>query len=107
MISVQAELNQQKETFGGARKCEALHYPLVRVNAGEVELWLRSLALARASCAKIRNLMSVVFNHGIRYEICDRNPIQLVRQSAKRKAAPVILSPNEVQKLISVLSIRE
>jgi hypothetical protein len=24
MISVQAELNQQKETFGGARKCEAL-----------------------------------------------------------------------------------
>jgi integrase len=82
-------------------------YPLVRVSAGEVELWLRSLPLARSSCAKIRNLMSVVFNHGIRYEICDRNPIQLVRQSAKRKAAPVILSPNEVQKLISVLSIRE
>jgi len=62
------------------------NYPLVRVNAGEVELWLRSLTLARASCAKIRNLMSVVFNHGIRHEICDRNPIQLVRKSAKRKA---------------------
>ncbi|MGE5109687.1 MAG: hypothetical protein ACM3JB_02435 [Acidobacteriaceae bacterium] len=42
-------------------------YPIVRVNAGEVELWLRSLPLARASCAKIRNLMSVLFNHGIRY----------------------------------------
>jgi integrase len=82
-------------------------YPLVRVNAGEVELWLRSLPLARSSCAKIRNLMSVLFNHGIRYEICDRNPIQLVRQSAKRKAVPVILSPNEVQKLISVLTTRE
>ena len=82
-------------------------YPLVRVNAGEVELWLRSLPLARSSCAKIRNLMSVVFNHGIRHEICDRNPIQLVRQSAKRKTAPVILSANEVQKLIAVLGIRE
>jgi integrase len=82
-------------------------YPLVRVNAGEVELRLRSLPLARSSCAKIRNLMSVVFNHGIRHDICDRNPIQLVRQSAKRKAVPVILSPNEVQKLISVLRIRE
>jgi integrase len=82
-------------------------YPLVRVNAGEVELWLRSLPLARSSCAKIRNLMSVVFNHGIRHDICDRNPIQLVRQSAKRKGVPVILSPNEVQKLISVLRIRE
>ena len=82
-------------------------YPLVRVNAGEVELWLRSLPLARSSCAKIRNLMSVVFNHGIRYEICDRNPIQLVRQSAKRKAVPVILSASEVQRLIAILSIRE
>ena len=82
-------------------------YPLVRVNAGEVELWLRSLPLARSSCAKIRNLMSVVFNHGIRHEICDRNPIQLVRQSAKRKTVPVILTVNEVQRLIAVLGIRE
>ena len=29
------------------------NYPLMRVNAGEVELWLRSLTLARASCAKV------------------------------------------------------
>ena len=82
-------------------------YPLVRVNAGEVELWLRSLPLARSSCAKIRNLMSVVFNHGIRYEICDRNPIKLVRQSAKRKAVPVILSAHDVQRLIAILAVRE
>ncbi len=82
-------------------------YPLVRVNAGEVELWLRSLPLAKSSCAKIRNLMSVVFNHGIRHDICDRNPIHLVRQSAKRKAAPAILSASEVQRLIAVLGIRE
>src|SRR5438874_7223959 len=83
------------------------NYLLTRVNAGEVELWLRSLPLARSSCAKIRNLMSVVFNHGIRHEICDRNPIQLVRQSAKRKTVPVILTVNEVQRLIAVLGIRE
>jgi len=81
-------------------------YPLARVNAGEVELWLRSLTLARASCAKIRNLMSVLFNHGIRYEICNRNPIQLVRQSAKRKAVPVVLTPVEVQRLLSALALR-
>ena len=68
---------------------------------------MRSLPLARSSCAKIRNLMSVVFNHGIRHDICDRNPIQLVRQSAKRKAVPVILTANEVQRLIAVLGIRE
>src|SRR5215831_18045055 len=83
------------------------NYPLLRINAGEVELWLRSLTLARASCAKIRNLMSVHFNHGIRYEICHRNPIQLVRQSAKRKAVPVVLTPMEVQRLLYALALRE
>jgi integrase len=51
--------------------------------------------------------MSVVFNHGIRHDICDRNPIQLVRQSAKRKGVPVILTASEVQRLIAVLGIRE
>lgn len=65
------------------------------------------LALAKSSCAKIRNLMSVLFNHGMRYEICNRNPIHLVRQSAKRKSVPVMLGANEVQRLISVLALRE
>jgi hypothetical protein len=37
-------------------------YLLTRINAGEVELWLRSLLLARSNCAKARKLMSVLFN---------------------------------------------
>jgi len=51
--------------------------------------------------------MSVVFNHGIRHDICDPNPIQLVRQSAKRTAVPTIRSVTDVQRLIAVLGIRE
>lgn len=82
-------------------------YTLAQVSAGEVKLWLRSLPLARSSCAKIRNLMSVMFNHGMRHEICDRNPIRLVRQSAKRRKIPEILSVSEVQRLISTLPLRE
>ena len=82
-------------------------YPLTEVRAGEVELWLRSLTLARSSCAKIRNLMSVLFNHGIRHDICGRNPIQLVRQSAKRKRVPSVLSAGEVRQLIAGLALRE
>ena len=77
------------------------------IKAGEVELWLRSLPLARSSCAKIRNLMSVLFNHGIRYQIYDRNPIQLVRQSAKRRRIPDVLSVEEVQRLLDALALRE
>lgn len=82
-------------------------YSLLRINAGEVELWLRSLPLAKASCAKIRSVMSILFNHGIRHEICQRNPIRMVRQSAKRKKVPAILSPGEVRRLLSVLALRE
>src|SRR5579863_1627010 len=43
-----------------------------------VEDWLRTLALSNGSKAKIRNLMSALFNHAMRYEWADRNPIRLV-----------------------------
>jgi integrase len=82
-------------------------YTLPAIKAGEVEQWLRSLPLARASCAKIRNLMSVLFNHGIRYQVCSGNPIRLVRQSAKRRKIPVVLSVSEVQQLLDALALRE
>lgn len=82
-------------------------HPTKTLSAGEVELWLRSLPLARASCAKIRNLMSMLFNHGVRHGICDTNPIRLVRQGAKRKKIPIVLTPDEVRKLIEALPLRE
>lgn len=82
-------------------------YTLPAIKAGEVEQWLRSLPLARASCAKIRNLMSVLFNHGIRYQVCSGNPIRLVRQSTKRRKIPVVLSVREMQQLLDALARRE
>ena len=51
--------------------------------------------------------MSVLFNHACRYEFFDRNPIRLVRQSAKRKAAPNVLTPGEIKMLLDVLDLRE
>lgn len=69
----------------------------------EVELWLRQLPLARATCAKIRNIMSVLFNHARRYEFFDTNPITLVRQSAKRRRIPPILTADEIRRLLPVL----
>jgi hypothetical protein len=56
-----------------------------------VESWLRGLKrqdgeeLANSTKSKIRNLMSVLFNHAIRYEWLEqgKNPIVLVRQSTQ------------------------
>jgi integrase len=82
-------------------------YTLNSIRAGEIELWLRSLPLARSTCAKIRNVMSVLFNHGLRYELLDRNPVQWVRQSAKRKKIPSVLEIKEVRSLLGALALRE
>src|SRR6266705_3131333 len=82
-------------------------YGLAEVRTIQVESWLRGLPLAKSSCAKIRNLMSVLFNHACRYELFDRNPIHLVRQSAKRRRTPAVLMPAEIKALVDNLSIRE
>jgi len=82
-------------------------YGLAEVRTIQVESWLRGLPLAKSRCAKIRNLMSVLFNHACRYELFDRNPIYLVRQSAKRRTPPAILVPAEIKALIDGLALRE
>jgi integrase len=82
-------------------------YELAEVRTIQVESWLRGLPLAKSSCAKIRNLMSVLFNHARRYEVFDRNPIYLVRQSAKRRTAPAVLMPAEIKALVEGLGLRE
>jgi integrase len=68
-----------------------------------VEDWLRSLPLANGSRAKIRNLMSTLFNHAMRYEWAEKNPIRLVRQSAKRERTPDVLTAEEIRALLSQL----
>jgi len=78
-------------------------YALSDIKPIEVELWLRQLPLARGSCAKIKNVMSVLFNHARRYDLFDANPIQFVRQSAKRRKIPHILTADEIPRLLRVL----
>ncbi len=51
--------------------------------------------------------MNLLFNHGRRHDLCERNPIEWVRQSAKRRASPDILTTNEVQSLVANLRFRE
>ena len=83
------------------------NYKLTDVKTIEVETWLRNLSLVKSSSAKIRNIFSVLFNHACRYDLFDRNPITLVRQSAKRRKIPDVLTAEETQRLLSVLAIKE
>jgi integrase len=76
-----------------------------------VENWIRQLnrkdgdPLADTTRAKVRNLMSVLFNHAIRYEWLEqgKNPITLVRQTARRQRVPEVLKPSEIHNLLSQL----
>jgi hypothetical protein len=77
------------------------------------ETLLGSERLARGTRAKIRNAMSALYNHAIRWEFIDRNPItgpvkgSGVRVSAKRMSIPDILTIDEMQKMISAVRLRE
>jgi integrase len=82
-------------------------YRLLEIRAVEVESWMKSLNRASGTRCKIRNVMSPLFNHGRRHDLCDRNPIEWVRQGAKRRTAPDILTRDEVQELLANLRFRE
>jgi integrase len=74
----------------------------------EVENWLNSLSdLANGSRAKIRNLMSAIYRHAMRYEFVGQNPIRLVRQSSKRKKVPEVLEVVELVAILNGLRLRE
>jgi len=76
---------------------------LSAVRTVAVEAWLPTLPLANGTRAKLRNLMHALFNHAMRWEFFDRNPITLVRQSAKRERVPDVLTTEEIGKLLSEL----
>ncbi len=72
-----------------------------------------SKPLAGGTREKIRDAMSSVFNHAIRWEFTDRNPIagptrgSGVRVSGKREQTPDILEVEEMQRILAALGLRE
>jgi integrase len=78
-------------------------YRLPDLKSVQVEQWLKSLTLAPGSKAKIRNIMSAVYSHAIRWEWVTRNPITHVRQSAKRRNTPVVLTIEQIKAFLSHL----
>jgi integrase len=50
-------------------------YALSDIRSVEVELWLKNLDLAPGSRCKIRNVMSLLFNHGRRHDLANATPL--------------------------------
>jgi integrase len=67
------------------------------IKAMAVESWLGTLKLANGTRAKIRNIMSALYSLAMRWEFFDRNPITMVRQSAKRGRTPEVLTADELK----------
>jgi integrase len=78
-------------------------HSLSAVKAVSVETWLKTLTLADGTKAKLRNLMHAIFNHAMRWEFFNQNPISLVRQSARRTRVPDVLTAEEIGKLLREL----
>ena len=76
-------------------------YQLRDFSSVEIEEWLGCLKLAPGSRAKIRNQMSAIFRHGIRWGWIGQqeNPIAMVRVSGKRQRTPETLTAQEFMAL--------
>jgi integrase len=76
---------------------------LDRIEPLEVEHWLKSLGLAPKTKANIRSLMHLLYQCSRRWKVVEANPIELVRQSAKRLKTPRRLTVEEFQKVVDEL----
>ncbi len=87
--------------------------PIGQIRTVAVEEWLHSIPRANGTKSKIRNTMGSLFNHAIRWEFTNRNPItgpvrgSGVRQSSKRERIPDLLEVEEFQRLQAELKVRE
>ncbi len=68
-----------------------------------VEEWLRSLTLAPKTKVNLRSLFHLIYEHARRWELTDRNPIDLVRQRGGRRCIPRVLTPHEIRILLAQL----
>jgi integrase len=69
-----------------------------------VEGWLDAYPHSRQIKSHVRNLMHTLYQAALRWEMVERNPIGLVRQSRKRLKTPRVLTPEEFKMLLAKLS---
>lgn len=78
-------------------------YRLRDVKPIAVENWLNSLTVAPGSRYKTKGVMSVLYQHAMRYGWATANPIRLVRQSALPVEEQIVLEAVEIAALLAEL----
>jgi integrase len=96
--------------------------PLEQVKTVEVERWLRATGVADGTKAKIKCVMSALFSHAVRWELCGHNPTSSgipvgsggkpgpstgVRISATRQKSRLVLSSEQVKLGLAELEFRD
>jgi len=111
--STERKRKKTKKVYEGNLKNHILprwgSYKIRDIASVEVEEWLDRLKMAPSSRAKLRNQMSTVFRHGIRWGWIGQheNPIAMVRCSSKRLRVPETLTAEEFRNLFGKLPDRE
>lgn len=78
-------------------------YLLKDVKPVAVETWLNAMKVAPGTRYKTKGVLSVLFQHAMRYEWATANPIRLVRQSAMPVQEEIVLTAIELGALLSEL----
>ncbi len=68
-----------------------------------IEDWLALIPRSDQTKSHVRNVMHVLFQSAVRWELIDRNRVTLVRQSRKRTKIPRVLTPKEFRALLEQL----
>ncbi len=74
------------------------------VRAMAVEEWLDNLAGSDQLKSHVRRLMHTLFQAALRWELAEKNPIDLIRWSSRRLRKPRVLSPDEFKRIVAELS---
>jgi len=77
---------------------------LTEIKSIPVEAWLTRVPRSPQTRGHIRSMFDILFQCAMRWELRDRNPISLVRQSTLRKNIPRVLTPKEFKALLKELT---
>ena len=95
-------------------------HPAGSMRTMQIQAWLDGIVRPDGTKLKIKNILSAIFSHGVRWELVERNPVcgqggspghrgasTGVRQSNRISITRVVLPPEVVRQTLTQLALRE